>query len=232
MAVFIQNCPHCGARNMTFRVFGAVHPPSADLASGKRTSISVGAECQGCWKPVSAHLRFNGHLNGHGQLQHFEQHIFPHLTKDLANVASLDFAMLDSWPKAAPSRIPDHLPAPVRSAFAQGEINFSTPDCDEAAATMYRRALDLALKQAYPDLKGDLYKKIEALVANNVVPTAIGEWAHEVRIVGNDGAHDLEGTTRDDVRAARDFIDAVLQYIYSLPQAVALRRAAPQPVEG
>jgi hypothetical protein len=109
----------------------------------------------------------------------------------------------------------------------QGERNFRTPDCEEAAATMYRRSLDIGLKVAFPDYKGDLNKRIEKLVEAHVLPTSIGDWAHQVRLVGNDGAHDLEGVTRPDLVACRNFVGAVLRYSFSFPKMVADRRADP-----
>lgn len=228
MAVFIKDCPHCRSKNMTFRIFGAAQPPQLDLMNGRRTNISVGAECQECWRPVSASLIYIHAVSNSPAYQTFTGH-FASLTKELAGISTLSFQLDDLWPKPEPARIPDHLPSVVERAFVQGEINFALAGCEDAAATMYRRALDTALKDAHPTVKGDLFKKIEALVEANVFPKSLGEWAHEVRIIGNDGAHDIEGATSADVRAARDFVDAVLRYTYSLPGAIAERRGEPEP---
>ena len=211
---------------MTFRVFGAVQPPQMDLMQNRRLDISVGAECQHCWKPVSATLRFHKPL-GNGAEYNVYVVQFNNLTKELANIEALGFQLTEVWPKPESARIPDHLPTMVERAFIQGEINYAIEGCEDAAATMYRRALDTALKDAHPDLKGDLFKKVETLVETSVFPKSLGEWAHEVRAIGNDGAHDVEGATRADVRAARDFVDAVLRYTYSLPRSIAERRGKP-----
>lgn len=91
---------------------------------------------------------------------------------------------------------------------------------------MYRRALETALKITFPQARGSLYDRIIALVRSHDLPPAIGEWAHEVRAIGNDAAHDLDGLTADDMTAARNFVDAVLRYAISLPREIAIRRAA------
>ncbi|WBT07594.1 DUF4145 domain-containing protein [Brevundimonas vesicularis] len=130
------------------------------------------------------------------------------------------------WPAASAPRVPEFLPQTVERSFVQGETNLGLHDHDEAAATMFRRALDLALKDRFPDLKGDLNKKIIKLAQDHVIPQSLADWAHEVRVIGNDGAHDLEGCTHEDAVAARDFVDAVLRYLFSLPGMIEARRLA------
>jgi len=140
------------------------------------------------------------------------------------SLGELKFEFVESWPKVAHPIIPAHLPEQVRKAFSQAERNFTLPDCEEAAATMYRRSLDVGLKLAYPDLTGTLYDKIKSLAKSHEIPSTLAEWAHEVRVIGNDGAHDLEGVTKEDVEAARGFIDTILRYLFTLPAQIAARR--------
>ncbi len=106
----------------------------------------------------------------------------------------------------------------------QAERNRLSPDCQEAAATMYRRSLDLALKEAFPQENGMLDAKLKKLVREKRLPEAIGDWAHEVRLIGNDGAHDLEGVSQGDLLDAKAFIDTVLKYLFTLPAQIASRR--------
>lgn len=130
------------------------------------------------------------------------------------------------WPEPRPVQAPENLPPAVEKAFLQGETNLALDGHEEPAATMYRRALDLALKTEFPELKGDLFKKIEKLAAENVIPQSLADWAHQVRGIGNDGAHDLDGCTQTDAEAARDFVDAVLRYLITLPEMIKRRRPA------
>lgn len=89
---------------------------------------------------------------------------------------------------------------------------------------MYRRSLDLALKEAFPETKGALDAKLKKLVKEQKLPEALGEWAHEVRLIGNDGAHDLDGVSREDLLDARAFIDTVLKYLFTLPAQISARK--------
>ena len=90
---------------------------------------------------------------------------------------------------------------------------------------MYRRSLDLALKEAFPEEKGMLDAKLKKLVQQKMLPEAIGKWAHEVRVIGNDGAHDLEGVDSVALLDARAFIDTVLKYLFTLPAQIEARRS-------
>ncbi|MBY5590844.1 DUF4145 domain-containing protein [Rhizobium leguminosarum] len=64
------------------------------------------------------------------------------------------------------------------------------------------------------------------LVKQGVLPASLGDWANEIRIVGNDGAHD-DGVNRDDLKAARMFCDSFLRYLITLPKEIELRRQQP-----
>ncbi len=89
---------------------------------------------------------------------------------------------------------------------------------------MYRRSLELALKIAFPDLRGSLAARIRTLVDDHDLPTTIGAWLTQVRLIGNDGAHEVDGVSRPDLEDARGFVDMALRYIFTLPAQVAARR--------
>jgi len=129
------------------------------------------------------------------------------------------------WPKAASPVVPADIPEPSKRAFLQAERNYLQRGNEDAAAIMYRKSLEAALKTKYPQATGPLAKRIDDLVKDNVVPAEIGSWAHEIRIVGNDGAHDVDGITRE-LEAMRGFTDAVLRYLFTLPAQVAARQVA------
>ena len=95
---------------------------------------------------------------------------------------------------------------------------------------MYRRALELGIKAAYPTLSGSLAARIKNLVRDHHLPAPIGDWLDQVRVVGNDGAHEMDGVTRDDLEAARGFVDTALRYIFTLPAQIAARRGLPSAV--
>ena len=219
MAILVLGCPHCGAERMTFRVAGG----APNRGYGDAPMVSIFAECLSCFHPVCVEaLSVNA-----GAIQSNVAQLLGNAMNSQNDMLNSGFVLKEMWPPARTPQIPDALPGEVQRAFLQAEKNFFSLDCEEAAATMYRRSLDLGLKIAYPEYKGDLNKRIENLVEQHVLPSSIGDWAHQVRLVGNDGAHDLDGVTKADLVACRNFVDAVLRYTFSFPKMVADRRADP-----
>lgn len=119
----------------------------------------------------------------------------------------------------------EHLPPKIERALNQADDNLARPGCEEPAAVFYGRAIELALKHAHADVTGTLAQRISKLAKERIIPQSMSDWATEVRVVRNDGAHD-EGVSREDVEAARDFTDAFLRYLITMPAMVAARRSS------
>ncbi|ADG09094.1 DUF4145 domain-containing protein [Caulobacter segnis] len=219
MAVLIHDCPHCTTAKVGFAIIGGKPRPYLPNTEVAKPIVSIGLECPNCQKTASATIQYKKNLSGHSVSAIVES-----LPKAHDSLPNLLWDLLEFWPRVQPPRIPEFLPKSVEKAFVQGETNLALPGCEEPAATMFRRALDLGLKIRFPDLKGDLYKKVDKLASDHEIPLSLAEWAHEVRVIGNDGAHDLDGCNTDDAQAAHDFVDAVLRYLFSLPGMIAARR--------
>lgn len=220
MAVFVDRCPHCSAENATFHVFGArPHREQGFNPHGHNESV-IAATCGVCQGPICA--RATETVAGRS-FSSFRERVLS-LVSSLATVEELNFVLWDFHPADTGGRVPDHLPPAVEKSLLQAEKNFASEHCEDAAAIMYRRALEAALKDRYPEQKGTLAARIDKAVANGELPRSIGEWAHEVRLVGNEAAHDEEGVQRVDLADARNFVDAILRYLFSLPGMVAQRR--------
>lgn len=146
------------------------------------------------------------------------------MSNNTSNLSAGDYSITLFEQRSLDSEVPAHLPEDVTKALLQAETNFEVPDHEEAAATMYRRALERAIKFAHPDLQGTLAGKIKSLTGQGTIPKALGDWADQVRLIGNDGAHD-DGVSRDDLLAARAFCDNFLRYLITLPKQVELRKA-------
>ncbi|WP_052757287.1 DUF4145 domain-containing protein [Sphingobium chungbukense] len=223
MAVFISKCPHCASDQMSFSIFGF----SQQIGERwKSHHTAVAGLCGKCHLPVAATLKI---VNPAGNSASSYQANVAKLPNPANNLELLGFALVDVWPKPAAPSAPDNLPLTVERAFLQAEKNLTMADCEEAAATMYRRALDLGLKEAFPDEKGSLDARLKRLVKDRRLPEAVGDWAHEVRVIGNDGAHDLDGVSREDLMDARNFIDTVLKYLFTLPAQIRARKPVELP---
>src|SRR5215216_1672835 len=60
---------------------------------------------------------------------------------------------------------------------------------------------ETAVKVLDPDTKGSLDKRIDALAKVGKLPEAVGKWAHEVRFVVNEAAHEHDEPTRESIDA-------------------------------
>jgi hypothetical protein len=73
---------------------------------------------------------------------------------------------------------------------------------------------------------GNLQQRIEKLsVAVGVTP-AMKEWAHEIRELGNDAAHEEEPFTEIEATTLQAFTELFLTYTFTLPGMLAARKAS------
>ncbi len=132
------------------------------------------------------------------------------------------------WPNPQGPEIPEHLTEPVKKAFRQAEINFPRRGCEEAAGVMYRRALEMALKEIDQNTTGTLATRIAKAADKGVLTKAVAEWAHEIKNLGNEAAHETDGIDREELAAIRGITEMVLRYVFTLPGMV--RELRNQPV--
>lgn len=224
MASAVLDCPHCAAKSLAMNLTGMITPPAhVTSPSGQRPFIPSLAVCTRCWGGIAIELvpAQKGEMSREG-LSTASIELF-HGATGTPEAKKLKAVIVR--PPSENAEIPPHLPQSVAKAFRQGETNFRLPDAEEAAALMYRRSLELAVKEVFPDEKGTLIQRIDKLASKGFLPDAMKDWAHEIRVIGNDGAHELDGVERADLVAAQGFTDAFLRYLISLPQEVKLRRA-------
>ena len=117
------------------------------------------------------------------------------------------------------------MPSEVERVYLQAERNFPISGNEEAAGTMYRKALDIGLKIIDASVTGTLKARIAKLVQQNLLTPALGEWAEQIRLLGNEAAHEIDQPTREEVEALRNFSDLLLRYLFTLPAMVAARKA-------
>jgi len=223
MALFIFDCPYCHATRMSGKILSSYVVPtehSSNLKVHPRAYIST--NCGACWMPVVGEVSHPGALNpgSHSVLK-----------SEFTKAANTDYA-IDTGPLKAEvvltpeqsSELPDHLSTAVAKAYRSAERNRQMEDGEDAAATMYRRAIDVAIREKYPDVKGNLAPRIEKLAERQAIPPALKDWADHIRWIGADGAHEPEGVTPEEVEVLRGFTEAFLRYLITLPFQVNYRR--------
>lgn len=114
------------------------------------------------------------------------------------------------------SRLPlKGVPDSVRRAYDQALSCFSA-SAYEACALMCRRCIE-ALCNASQATGKSLQGKLDHLASAGLVDKRIAEWAHGIRVVGNEAAHDTEThLLKDDAKDALDFTEALLMYVFAL----------------
>lgn len=134
------------------------------------------------------------------------------------------FEILETFPQAPKGELVDSLPDPVSDALREAEENFLDRRL-RASAFGYRQTIERALKLTYPvegSNRPSLYSRIENL--KGTLPQSLIELLHEVRFLGNEGVHEMEDPSFEDVKAGREFTRLFLTYTYDLPVRIAAAR--------
>jgi len=127
--------------------------------------------------------------------------------------------------------LPADAPEPVTRSWDQALKSFNAA-LYEPAAIMCRRCLE-AVCLEFKAPGGKLYQKLNSLAQSGIIDAKLGEWAHSVRAVGNDAAHDPNvSLSKEDARDAIDFTEALLLYVFTLRrrfERFQQRRSQPAP---
>ncbi len=124
------------------------------------------------------------------------------------------------WPQKI-TKFPEHWPADVGRNWLQAQKSIQTKSWD-AAALMARSAIQLVVREQ--KAKGaNLKAEIDDLAEKGVLPPVMKEWAHELRVLGNDNAHPApgdEGTSPADANDVVEFLTFLLRMTYTLPHDI------------
>jgi len=117
-------------------------------------------------------------------------------------------------PSFPDTRAPPHTPKKAMESYRQGMENL--PGNPDAAGAMFRKTLEVALYERFPDLGGkSLKERIEIAAGKGHLTRDLADWADHIRLDGNNAVH--EDITSDQVRNMRIFTELVLRYLFELP---------------
>ena len=86
----------------------------------------------------------------------------------------------------------------------------------ESCVIMCRKCVE-AVCSEHGESKKPLAQRLKRLQDNGIIDQTILQWANEVRMLGNDAAHDLKmQITKTDAKDTLDFTEAVLLYVFVL----------------
>lgn len=129
-----------------------------------------------------------------------------------------------------PMRIPKldkSIPDKVREDYTEAIKCFDV-GANKASVVMCRRALQNSVIDKGAK-KGRLVDQIDELYGSQIITKDIKDWAHEIRLTGNIGAHPdedgLQDVTQEDADELIKFMEEYLNYVYIMPAKVAKKRA-------
>lgn len=127
------------------------------------------------------------------------------------------------WPLPE-TNLSSDIPQDIRDAFAEAILCLSA-NCSRAAAAMGRRTLE-AICVDKGATTGTLHQRLTTLVSSGVLLSPLGDWAAEVKLIGNKGAHfDLiVKVEKEDAQKLLLFLRELMRYLYELPAELARRR--------
>lgn len=227
MALLIADCPRCGAQKTTFDALASV----GIAPYGWRMAFELCAACRHCSLPTL----FVVHQAYAGTSDYLASRPIHLLDISLNSVLSVHNYVALGGRRPLPA--PEHLAADVASAFDEG-VRCVAADCFNAAATMFRLALDLVTRPLLPaegepngpnpKQRRDLGLRLPWLFDHGKLPPDLRDLSHCVREDGNDGAH--AGTlSAADAEDLYDFTFALLDRLITEPRRLQLaieRRAA------
>lgn len=206
--VIRQNCPWCDLQESAFQI---VHERRYTRAAHQHSRQLIAA-CGGCKRWVMIDIEMDYDFRD------------ADILKEQGEVArDRVFREFFIWPRFANTSAPDHTPEDVGTKYAQAMRALHRGDWD-AAGMVARKALEIAVK-GMPSATGggDLKGRIDKLAAAQIITPLLAEWAHEIRKLGNDAAHD--DFSEEEAREISEFAETFFEYAFNMPKTLEGRRA-------
>lgn len=213
MAVtLVRDCPHCGTEKVAMR-------PIGQAANGVNQTTAA-FSCNRCNEVMC--ISFMHPQNGAGWVTGISTGDFDATARNYASTVVREYPVRESLDA------PDSISDAVRRAYLQGLDNSRRANAD-AAASMFRKAIDVATRELDPSTAGKpLARRIDLLSESGKLTSDLKEWAHLIRLDGNHGAHDDEELSPAEINQLQEFTRLFLTYTFTLPAQVSARKAAAQ----
>lgn len=199
-----RNCPHCHTKSVSFSSYGEINKPNQQKYPIFTTAFYCGI-CYGGY--IAEILKTDGDS--------------PHSIK--GNIEDVSYLHIENeYPSPQDISAPDYLPENINTFYIQAADSLRVGNLD-ASSMMSRKALEVAVKKL--DGKGkSLYLKIENLAQEGKITEELKDWAHAIRLDGNEAAHEDEPVTPEFAKEILSFAEMFLMYTFTMPERIALRR--------
>jgi len=215
MPAVILNCPHCAAEAVGFSLVYQTSLPS--MPGAYYLTLGICGKCEG-----GAIIDYTMTASSRGGVSTNSP---MDCTSDPEN---FNWTKVRTYPAATATRVPSHANDQLQRYFSQAANALKRGDWD-ASGAMSRKVVDVSTQQLLgEDSKkyGTIQKRIDALAVKSSITPDLQAWAHEIRLGGNDAAHDEDPYTQPEAQELLDFADLYLTYVYSMPGRLKERKAA------
>jgi hypothetical protein len=160
---------------------------------------------------------------GHGVVVVEEEYIGDLPKKHQKAGGIMSFRGIHWWPLPENNLSPD-IPDDIANVFSEAATALMA-NCPRASAVMSRRTLE-AITVERGEAKGSLAERLKYLSEKGILHPSLTEWAKEVRLIGNKGAHfdPIYEVSNEDATQLITFIRELLMYLYELPAELNRRR--------
>lgn len=211
MAVLTTTCGHCSTERIGLHVRG--YAPAGG-------GVAAFTTCPACTQPA-VHLLRPGPKSKAVENWFYSSHA---RNDGIDTLTQTGWAIHASYPAALVPQAPDHCPEDIARIYVGARLAFGRGELD-AAGMMVRKVLEVATKQVLPENNGTLASRIDEMAKANLIPEAVKSWAHQIRIIGNEAAHDAVEPPKSEVAEAIEFADAFLIYVFTMPERVRQRHS-------
>lgn len=226
MAFYVGRCNHCSTDKIKFEVLSYCY----DKDSNHNHFFIA---CENCITPTVLKMT----PETVQVIDMLKKKTFP--LKEQINVSEYFYnERILNTPSNSLAKCPDHVPDNLKQVFDEAALCYSH-SCYIACASMFRLCLDITTKELLqewieanqdsptpPDSsqKGKLYNRIEFLIERAVIPSDLKEYAHHIRLDGNDAAHD-GSTQKEEAEDLLDFSELFLERIYTIRKQLEIAQA-------
>jgi hypothetical protein len=136
------------------------------------------------------------------------------------------FERIKVFPRKTPVSCPTGIPEGIARLYIRAEEAIRRGDTD-SASILIRKALEGALKLKFNAIEGSLCHRIEELKITHKLTSELAAWAHEIRLDGNQAAHDLTKPGFEETKELKQFLHVFLLHTFTLPAMIAARKQPP-----
>lgn len=222
----LEKCPYCAKE----KVAGTVKCVDVHFI---QKFVNIYGHCNSCLHGVIGSFKFNKNTSLEALCNMLDKihdysdwggTYFRKMAESIVYTGSAENIETIVWlPEPKLPNAPAHLPSDVEKTFLQAEKLMSIEDMYNQAGFSYRRTLELAIKHIDASISGNLNTKIKELGNRNLLTPSMVEFAHTIRILGNEAVHDDVDLPQEEAEDLQAFTNLFLQYVFTLPAMIPQR---------